>query len=109
MRAGKLRHRITIQRRTQTPDGFGGPVDTWTDFAVSVPASVETLSGRELVAAQAQHAEATVQFGMRYLAGVDTTMRIVYAGLNHDIVSVIDVGERRRELQVLTKRGLCEG
>lgn len=43
IQAGKLRHRITIQRETVTRDEYGSEVKTWDDLA-TVWASVEPLS-----------------------------------------------------------------
>lgn len=108
MQAGKLRHTITIQSRTQTVDGFGGQVNAWTDYR-DAKAAVETLSGRELVAAQAAHAESSVRFKTRFFDGLVTTMRIVYSGKYHDIISIVDPEERHRELIIITKQGMSEG
>ena len=62
MQAGKLRHRITIQTRADTQDGFGQPVATWVNFVTNEPAEKRDLSGRELIAAQAVHSETTTEF-----------------------------------------------
>ena len=48
MQAGKLRHRITIQTRTDTQDGYGQPVATGTSLVTNEPAEKRDLSGREL-------------------------------------------------------------
>lgn len=103
-----MRHKVTIQRRTQTTDGFGGPVNAWTDFA-TVAAGVDSLTGREFLAAQAAQSEASVRFVMRYVAGVDARMRIVYKGLYHDIINITDPEERHRELIIMTTQGVNEG
>ncbi|MHB0929188.1 MAG: phage head closure protein [Candidatus Nanopelagicales bacterium] len=110
MRAGALRKQVVIQQRTETTDAtFGGVTQTWTNFATDINAAVESLSGREFLAAQAAQSEASVQFIMRYVAGVDARMRIVYNGLYHNIVNITDIEERHRELLILAKAGVNEG
>jgi SPP1 family predicted phage head-tail adaptor len=46
--AGRLREKITIRRQADVPDGEGGFVRSWTDFA-TVWAEVWNQSGREAV------------------------------------------------------------
>lgn len=43
MAAGRLRHRVTVERLTQTPDALGGYVETWNVLATNVPARVVPL------------------------------------------------------------------
>jgi SPP1 family predicted phage head-tail adaptor len=108
LRTGRLRHKIIIQYRTATTDGYGGPVQVWTDYA-TVTAGVDSLSGREFLAAQAAQSEASVRFNMRYVTGVDAEMRIVYNGKLHNILNITDPEERHRELIILTTQGVNEG
>ena len=75
MRAGNLRHLVTIQKLTTTRDSFGEPVESWTTFA-TVHAAVEPLSGREYWQAQQIAAETSLRVRIRYLAGLRPTMRI---------------------------------
>ena len=111
MRAGKLRHRIAIQAKTLTTDAYGGPVETWTDIPgmSSIPASVESLSGRELANAQTVNAETTTKITMRYLSGVIPANRIMFEGKFYNLQSVIDPELRHRELIILASEGLNEG
>jgi head-tail adaptor len=53
MRAGQLRHLVTLQSRSTTPDTYGEPAQTWSNLHADQPASIEPLSGRELINAQA--------------------------------------------------------
>jgi SPP1 family predicted phage head-tail adaptor len=68
--AGKLRHRITIQRETTTRDEYGSEVKTWLPLA-TVWASVEPLSPtamsgvRELVGAGAEQSQDMVRVTIR--------------------------------------------
>ncbi|WP_122678403.1 phage head closure protein [Pseudomonas viridiflava] len=86
MRAGRLRHRITFQvlGRRQDPQ-TGEELESWETVWEKVPAAVEPLSSRDLVAAQAGQSEATGRMVIRYRAGVLPTMRILYRGEIYDI------------------------
>lgn len=80
MQAGKLRHRIKFQQQTLTQDPVTGEMVTaWVEFA-TVWASVEPLSAREFIAAQAGQSEITARVVIRYLPGVLPTMRILHRG-----------------------------
>lgn len=90
MRAGKLRHRVDFQRPTFAQDPVSGEmVKTWVDVWTKVPASVESLSAREFIAAAATQAEVTARVGIRRRAGVDSTMRIVHRGKFYNIEGVL--------------------
>ena len=108
MQAGQLRNQITIQSKTETTDSYGGTVSAWSDFA-TVMAKIRPLRGRELVAAQAVQSEAEVMFYLRYLSGVESSMRIAHESTYYDIVSIVDVDFRHKELEISTKTGLSEG
>ena len=100
MRAGKLRHRITIEQNTPTRDALGAEVDSWTTFAVRW-AAVEPLGGREFWDAAQVNAERRTRFRLRHLAGVTPAMRVSFDNRVFDIHAVIDAGERNRELELV--------
>lgn len=109
MQAGKLRHRITIQARTDTQDGFGQPVASWTNYLLNEPAEKRDLSGRELIAAQAVHSETTTEFVIRYKAGIDAKARVLFEGVKYTLNAVLDPDGRRRMLRLHCSRGVNEG
>ena len=100
MRAGLLRHSVTIQEKSTTRDAYGGEVVSWVPFA-TVPAKVEPLRLREYIAARAGQADLTLRASIRYLAGVTAEMRLVWQTDPYPIVEVIDVDGRHRELELL--------
>ena len=109
MKAGQLRHRITIQQLSTTRDDYGGGVEAWADFATDIPASVQPLSGRELIAAQAAMSTVTTKFGMRYIQGVTAAMRIVFGGEVYNMLPPIDPEMRHKELIIMAGTGLNQG
>ena len=69
MKAGLLRHRITIQRKSETVDpATGYPTLAWVDYMTSVPAQYFPGPGREYLAGEALRAEVTGRFVIRYTA-----------------------------------------
>lgn len=65
MRAGKLRHRITIERRADAMDGFGEGQPTWTAILSRYPARVRDDSQREFTAGLQVQAEKTIHVEIR--------------------------------------------
>ena len=105
MRIGKLRRRITIERVTETQDTDGAVLETWSTYA-TVQASIEPISGREYFAAQSTQADVTHRIGIRYLSGIVPKMRVNYNSRIFDILSVINVDERSRELQLMCRESI---
>lgn len=65
MRAGRLRHRVSIQRRTDVPNDFGEAVPTWSDVVTRYPAQVRDDSQREYVAQFQVQSEKTIHVTVR--------------------------------------------
>lgn len=77
IRAGELRHRISIERPNLKQDSFGGTqIGDATVFADRVPARVQTLTGRELYAAQQKVSQVTHLIRIRWLGGVVAKMNV---------------------------------
>lgn len=78
IRAGELKHRITLQAPNTTRGGtFADPQDAPTTFA-TVWARVRPLSGRTLIANRELHPEVTHDVKIRFLAGVEAKMTVVF-------------------------------
>ena len=83
--AGRLRHRVTLQRFVRTQDPTTGLIsEEWVDDA-TVWASFEPLSGRDFIAARAQHSEISARVVIRYRENVDSTMRLIHRGRIYSI------------------------
>jgi SPP1 family predicted phage head-tail adaptor len=105
MKIGKLRHRIAIEQVAEIQDSDGSVIETWSAFA-DVQASLEPVSGREYLAAHSTQADVTHRINLRYLAGIVPKMRVNYDSRIFDILSVINVGERNRELQLMCRENI---
>ena len=99
IQAGKLRHKISIQSKASTRNGYNEVDDTWsTDFTTR--ASITPLSGRELTEAQQVNSEVTHKVVTRYREPVSSAQRILFGSRIFHIVSVINPEERNGELQI---------
>ena len=106
--AGALTERITLQSRPTGQDELGAETGSWSDVA-TVWAQAEPLRGREYFAAGQMQNAADVRFRLRYRAGVLPSMRVLWRGVAHDIVDVIDVGGQRHTLELMTVTGVRDG
>jgi SPP1 family predicted phage head-tail adaptor len=100
--AGRLRHRVTLQSKSASRDGYGGETITWVDLA-TVWADCSPLSGREYLAARVEVAETLIKIRIRWRADVSTTCRAVWEGRAYDIEAAFDTGGRHEELVLMCK------
>ncbi len=105
IRAGELRHKVTIQNYTTSPNAVSEPVKTWADYA-TVWASIEPIRGKEFWDSQQVNAEITGKIKLRYLSGITSKMRVKYETRIFEILSVINPGEKNRELQLMVKESV---
>ena len=102
MNAQQLRRKIIIQNVTETRDTMGGIIEAWATYKTA-HAAIEPLSGREYFAAAQVNAEETTRIRLRYIEGVTPKMRVLWGTRIYNINAVIDVEEKRRELQLMCK------
>lgn len=100
----KLRHRIEILQLVTAQDEYGGEGDRVWNVIKSPYASAEPLLGREFFAAEATQSKVEIKFRLRYTPGIETTMRIRHRGADYEIISVVNVEERDRELLLYAKK-----
>lgn len=78
MRAGSLRHRVTIQRSALgTADANGEQLEVWSDVS-TVWAEVRSLTGSEGWKAKQVQPESSSQITMRYTSDLTTADRLVF-------------------------------
>jgi SPP1 family predicted phage head-tail adaptor len=77
--AGRLRHRVRIERRIDTQDSNLDPVFTW-EWVATIWAAVEPLSSREFFAAQAAQSQVVARITIRHRDGLNAQMRLLHRG-----------------------------
>ena len=101
-RAGWLRHRITIQKKVITRDGYGDEVIAWSKFA-KVWASIEPMRGREYIEGRQAQADVSTKIRIRHRTGVKPYMRVSHESRTYEIESVIDILEKRRAIELMCR------
>lgn len=90
LNAGRLRHRVTIQARTNVQDPVSGEtVVVWTAAWIDVAAAIEPLSASERIAAQAQQSAVSARITIRPLPGLTAQHRLLHNGRVYNIEGVI--------------------
>ena len=108
MEIGELKHRITLQKLVTVVNPNGFEVETWEDFK-TVWAAASNLHGREYFAAAAVQAENTVKFTIRYLAGIDSAMRILFQGKQYNITAIDNIKYQNRFIEIKAQEVVTGG
>lgn len=98
--AGRLRHRVRLERFDTSNDSNGDPVQEW-DLVAEVWAAIEPLSAREFVASQAMQSQVTARITIRWRDDVVAAMRIVHGAKVYNIAGVLPDKESGREYLTL--------
>jgi SPP1 family predicted phage head-tail adaptor len=103
VRAGQIRHRVTIQTVTETQDTQGGVTRSWAE-AVKRWARITPIAGGETVLAGRAQSTTRFEVQIRSYTSLDTTdYRILFGTRVLNIENIRDLDERGRE-QILECR-----
>lgn len=95
MRSGALRHSVTIERETISLDDYGDQVRAWTPVC-TVRAEVRHASGKEIDRFARIQTEITHIVTLRWMDGLDETMRLLWQGITLSIEEIgLDPTARR--------------
>jgi SPP1 family predicted phage head-tail adaptor len=100
MRAGELRHYITIQQKTLVADGLGGFTETWTTFK-QVYAAIYPVRANELFELKQVQLNTTHRVRIRYMDKVTADMRILFKDRYLYITAIVNPDERNVYLEML--------
>lgn len=103
MKAGELRHRITLEQPSETQDKYGEVLTSWTTLA-TVYARKEDLTGRELFQAQQVNASVSTRFTIRHRPGLTAKLRVNHGGTIYNIESIQDPDGRSRQIVLICSR-----
>lgn len=96
-RIGALRHRLSLESVTLTPDGGGGATETWSALA-EMWGSITPVSGGEGVTAEAIRGSVTHTIHIRHRNDIEPAMRLRAGDRTFEITAIVDPDERRRFL-----------
>lgn len=96
IRSGRLRHRVLIEQRTSSTDDLGDVAGEAWETVAAAWAAVEPLRGRELIAANQEHADVTTRVWLRpeHAPAITAGMRVNHAGRYYEVASPPVLGER---------------
>lgn len=109
LRAGDLRHVITIQQPVRVQALDGSFTETWSNFATGVRAMIQPASAREVYAQDQFLGEATHEITIRWRDGVTPKMRVVFGADLYDILGVVAVKDHERVIRLICKLGRSKG
>lgn len=109
MQPGHLDQTITLQRLVRTPDGVGGTLDSWQDYATNatVWAKVMAKAGRENMNDGRMVASYVVLFEIWNRQDINERDRIVWQGVTYNIRGLRQEGGRRPRLVIEAERGVA--
>ena len=103
---GRLNQRITIQRKTLTPDLMGGATEAWSDLA-TVWAGAKVKAGREALDEARMNASATVVFTLYSRSDVIEGDRIMWDSRAHNIRVIRRDGGQPLMMVIEAERGVA--
>ena len=86
--AGKLRHRLVLQRPVVSLDSDGAQTHAWEEVA-TVWGAIEPISGREFVQSAAVQSQVTVRITLRWRPDLRADWRISHAAKPYQIAAVL--------------------
>jgi SPP1 family predicted phage head-tail adaptor len=104
----RLRYQVTVQQNQVARSGSGDATPVWTDLATAW-AAIEPARAREFIAAGRIEEETTHVITMRFMTGLDPSMRIHWVDTSQgtpgkdryfDIQAIIDIDERHRFFEI---------
>lgn len=105
LRAGLLRHRITIRRATQVQNAKGGYTSSWTTVATP-KARLEGMGGRESMIASTLQGISAWRITIRWRAGILQSDQLVLPdGTELNVVSAADPDGKRERLVIMADTG----
>jgi len=93
MRAGKLRHKLTLLAPLDSTDTLGDSNPAFIMVA-QLQGAIEPLAGRELWYAQQTRADLTHKITIRGRAGLSARMRVTWQGRSFELGPPISAEER---------------
>lgn len=98
-RTGQLRDRITLSRKVQTADGFGGWSKTWVNIGTYF-GEAKPVTGRAVFFADGLREQEAVLFEFRHGPDMQQGDRLTWRGVVHEIEAATILPGAKRFLEV---------
>jgi len=106
MNPGRLRHKINIEQELTTQNTYGEPTQEWVPFLSGLYCSIEPIRGKEYFASDMTQAEVSHRVRMRFVSGIHPKQRIKYCNRYFDILDVINVLEKNKDLELMCRESV---
>jgi len=103
MQAGRLRHRIAIQKQVTTQNEYGEATKSFVDAYTSISASIDPINGKEFFSGDKYNSEVSHKVTIRYKSGVLPKMRVEFGSRHFDIKYITNFEERNIFLELACK------
>ena len=100
MEGGKLRHVVDLQRPATTRGVGGKRTGDNHESVARVRAAIKPVGGGEAEAQDTQQAVVTHEVRIRHYEGLAATWRLGFGTRTLEVVNVINVDERSREMEL---------
>lgn len=94
MQAGKLQHRIDLQRMAETVSPSGHVAQVWTTYATG-RAELRQAGISEFLTDYGEGTSTNAVFLLRWVPGVSVSDRILHGGKVWNIVAITEIGRRK--------------
>lgn len=102
MSIGRLRHKMSLQQQSLTPDGGGGFTASWQEVA-EVYADIAALGGTESLDSGQLAAVTPCRITVLYREDITPAMRLALGNKTYDIVSVRDPDGGNAWLEIIAR------
>ena len=104
MRARRLRHQLVFKKPLIEKTALGSPAESFSDlFEYSVPCDVQSVRENETFVSQRIKTSSEIKFIIRYMADIDTSLRVVFDEKTYEILEVINPFFSNKELVLYAK------
>ena len=103
MRSGNLRNKAVIQQLGSGQDEFGAVNETEFSKFKDVWCSINPVSGKENFNSNTDFAKTTHKIKIRYTAGINASMRLVWKDRVFNFVNVRNFMESDKEIEILAE------
>lgn len=99
LQPGELNRKVIVERRSTTLGTMGEEINSWTTYK-AIWCKVLPGRGQESAIARRETGKLETKFWCRYFSGLTLKMRLNLSGRYFDIVSIANLEERNRFLEV---------
>jgi SPP1 family predicted phage head-tail adaptor len=103
--AGELRHLVSVEEKGVTRGSMGEVVEAWVEVD-AIRCKIWAKSGKEAEETRKETGRVPVKFYARYTPGITTGHRLTFGSRIFDIITVVNVGELNRELEITAEERL---